>query len=313
MKRRMCIVFFLALLTFLLAISGGAVEVNQDSYISVDNVSLSNTMEDGCGVYGCQDHTTVTILEDIVWVNLYYLDFDTNTYEPCSFLGGDNEKAPVIDYSNLQVTHQTSGAVMNIEEFAVALQNGSILGEDCHINAGGSFTVYCETAVIVLESCALNGESDVAYINIRHWESSDLVATGSLVDVMLDGQAMELSAYNIEGNNYFKLRDIAALVSGSSKEFEVAWNGEMVEMISGMAYTPVGGENETNLMADTEAVFSADGMMKDGTPIEATIYAIDGYNYIKLRDLAELFDFNVIWDSETATIVIDTTSSYTAD
>lgn len=51
----------------------------------------------------------------------------------------------------------------------------------------------------------------------------------------------------------------------------------------------------------------------DGTRFELTAYNIGGYNYFKLRDIAELVDFGVEWDQETATIQIDTTVGYQDD
>lgn len=38
----------------------------------------------------------------------------------------------------------------------------------------------------------------------------------------LDGTQIQLIAYNIEGSNYFKLRDIASLIN-----FNVTWDGTM--------------------------------------------------------------------------------------
>ena len=45
----------------------------------------------------------------------------------------------------------------------------------------------------------------------------------------------------------------------------------------------------------------------DDTRVELTAYNIGGYNYFKLRDIAELVDFGVEWNQETAAIQIDTT------
>ena len=39
-------------------------------------------------------------------------------------------------------------------------------------------------------------------------------------------------------------------------------------------------------------------------------YNIGGNNYFKLRDLAELLNFQVLWDNSSRTIRIDTTKSY---
>lgn len=61
------------------------------------------------------------------------------------------------------------------------------------------------------------------------------------------------------------------------------------------------------------ATLSQSPVYVDGTRVELTAYNIGGYNYFKLRDIAELVDFGVKWDQETATIQIDTTSGYQND
>jgi len=42
--------------------------------------------------------------------------------------------------------------------------------------------------------------------------------------VVVDGVNTSFDAYNIEGSNYFKLRDIAYVLSGTEKQFEVGWD-----------------------------------------------------------------------------------------
>ncbi len=47
----------------------------------------------------------------------------------------------------------------------------------------------------------------------------------------------------------------------------------------------------------------------DGAAVQLDAYAIDGYNYVKLRDIGEAVDFNVYWDGQA--IRIDTGAPYT--
>lgn len=46
----------------------------------------------------------------------------------------------------------------------------------------------------------------------------------------------------------------------------------------------------------------------DGALIPMTVYAIDGNNYVKLRDIGQAMDFNVYWDDG---VRVDSTSGYT--
>lgn len=60
--------------------------------------------------------------------------------------------------------------------------------------------------------------------------------------VLVNGEVVAFDAYNINGSNYFKLRDLAKILSGTEKQFEVTWNNEnkAIELISDKAYTAVG-------------------------------------------------------------------------
>ena len=40
----------------------------------------------------------------------------------------------------------------------------------------------------------------------------------------LPGEKKAFDAYNIEGSNYFKLRDLAYVLNGTDKQFEVGWD-----------------------------------------------------------------------------------------
>ena len=63
-------------------------------------------------------------------------------------------------------------------------------------------------------------------------------------NLTVDGKAVTCEKYNIGGANYFKLRDLAQALSGTSSQFEVGWDGATgtVSITTGKAYTSVGGE-----------------------------------------------------------------------
>jgi len=74
--------------------------------------------------------------------------------------------------------------------------------------------------------------------------SAGLVAKPTASTVLVNGENVAFDAYNIEGNNYFKLRDLAFILNGTEKQFEVGWDAanNAITLTSGKAYTTVGGE-----------------------------------------------------------------------
>ncbi len=57
--------------------------------------------------------------------------------------------------------------------------------------------------------------------------------------VLVDGKEISFTAYNIEGNNYFKLRDIAMAINGSWKNFNVGWDNatKTITIDTSVSYT----------------------------------------------------------------------------
>ena len=133
--------------------------------------------------------------------------------------------------------------------------------------------------------------------------------------VIVNGKEIEFEAYNINDNNYFKLRDVAAAINGTEKQFAVFWDESKnaISLISRGAYTPVGGELLKGDGTSKAAVMTTSLVYKDNAPASFTAYNINGNNYFKLRDLGQAFDFDVSWDGANNCIVVDTTKSYTED
>ncbi len=89
-------------------------------------------------------------------------------------------------------------------------------------------------------------------------------ASPSMDELRVNGSWADGGAvYKINGNNYYKLRDIAAYVDGTEKQFDVSWNAaeKRIDLTSGKAYTWVGGE--------LGALFRGD---KDAVPSNAVVY-----------------------------------------
>ena len=144
---------------------------------------------------------------------------------------------------------------------------------------------------------------------------SNVIATPTSSKVLVNGNEIEFEAYNINDNNYFKLRDLASVVSETDKKFEVSWDDEnkVISLISGQNYTSVGEELQKGDGQVKEGILNKSKILKDGEEVELTAYTINDNNYFKLRDIAQAFDIGITWDDSTKTVGIDTTIGYTAE
>ena len=122
--------------------------------------------------------------------------------------------------------------------------------------------------------------------------------------ICLDSRKYNTVAYNIHDNNYFKLRDIAQILNGTIKTFDVKYDGatNSIDMLSFYDYTSVGGELTPGDDVTRTAFSSSAFLTLDGVPIKATCYNIDGNNYFKLRDITDASDCRVEWDDNNQLI-----------
>ena len=134
-------------------------------------------------------------------------------------------------------------------------------------------------------------------------------------NVLVNGKQIEFDAYMIDNNNYFKLRDLAKVINGTEKQFEVGWDpvNKSINLVSGQAYISVGGELTKDNIKNDKAIESKSPIYKDGQAFQLKAYTVGNNNYFKLRDIGRSFDFGVGWDNVTKTITIDTSIGYTED
>lgn len=139
-------------------------------------------------------------------------------------------------------------------------------------------------------------------------EVAQPAATVSTAKVTCNGNPVKLDAYTIAGNNYFKLRDLAAALNGSPKQFDVAWNSSQnrIDLTSGKAYS--GTQPIASLLTNQPATPADSAVWLNGNALSLNAYTISGYTYFKLRDLGKAMDFAVDW--ENGTVTLDTSKPY---
>jgi len=133
-----------------------------------------------------------------------------------------------------------------------------------------------------------------------------LMASPTDDTLSVDGVVKNPTIYKINDSNYFKLRDVAMLLSGTEKQFAVYYDASLdaVQVATGQAYTPNGSELSGAASGSKEAAVSSNAIYINGVKADGlTAYEIDGSNYFKLRDLGKALDFYVGWDAAAGVTV----------
>ena len=142
-----------------------------------------------------------------------------------------------------------------------------------------------------------------------------VTAQGSNTVVLVNGVAQEIYPYNIEGSNYFKLRDMAAVLAATDKAFAVEWDESKsaIQLNTAKGYQLGDGDLQFPAGAsEVQAEPSQVVLYCDGEKLDIGAYNIDGNNYFKLRDIGEVVGFTVAWDETTQLMEIYTNAVETS-
>lgn len=201
----------------------------------------------------------------------------------------------------------TTDAAVNTTDAAVITTDAAVNATDAAVNATDAAVNTTDAAVNTTGS-AVDAEKEVL---------APATAKSTKSVVMINGAEVTFEAYNINDNNYFKLRDVAMALTNANagKQFDVTWDNttKAINLISNQNYTPVGGELVAGDGTDKNAVPSTATIYMDGTVVELAAYTINNNNFFKLRDLGKSFNFDVTWDGASNAVVVDTTADYTED
>lgn len=118
--------------------------------------------------------------------------------------------------------------------------------------------------------------------------------------VYVDDTQVYPTGYNIDGNNYFKLRDIGVLVG-----FGVEWDSatQTVEISTARTTPSTAGITDTAVQGAV-AKLTNQRIAVDGIYANMKAYQINGNNYVKLRDIAFQVNFAVNFDAATDHVII---------
>jgi hypothetical protein len=147
-----------------------------------------------------------------------------------------------------------------------------------------------------------------AYVPPPPPEQITVTAKPSTQRVFVNGEEVAFAAYLINGNNYFKLRDIAAALKDTESRFSVGWDNiaGLATIEIGKPYQLIGGELEVGNLRTEQGVTSTTAFLLNYEKFTPQAYLINGSNYIKLRDMGDAFRFWVGWDAATSSVQIST-------
>ena len=135
----------------------------------------------------------------------------------------------------------------------------------------------------------------------------------SVQKLTVDGAAVEAEAYNIGGNNFYKLRDIAWLLKDTAARFDVGWDPaqKLVTVTTRHNYTaPDGHELESRPDYSDRARRTTQRItINGGARDDLMVFNIGDSNFFKLRDLGTALGFGVDYDEPTNTVAITTPAS----
>ncbi len=153
-----------------------------------------------------------------------------------------------------------------------------------------------------------NGASKAVTINIGTAE-----ATPTTDALYADGAKKTPSIYKIDGSNYFKVRDVAAILNGTDKQFSVGFDNatKCVTLTSGEAYQLTGSELAADASKGAVTALTSDNAIYiNGERMNLKAYKINGSNYFKLRDLGQALDFHVGYDNNVKSIMVSGYAEY---
>lgn len=131
-------------------------------------------------------------------------------------------------------------------------------------------------------------------------------AIGKNDGIKIDSLDVNVPAYVIEGENYFKIRDLAYALKDTKAKFKVDYDSEIGAVVvePGEDYEPMDGDMEPIKNPKSVGVRSNDKLVINGEKAKIKAYKIEGFNYFRLRDLGDIIGFGVDYDFENNKVVI---------
>lgn len=147
-------------------------------------------------------------------------------------------------------------------------------------------------------------------ISFTHAKSQEVKL--SYQQFKVNGQSLNVVNYTINGQAYYRIRDIAGLLKNTAKRFNIEYDKEKNEVIINKDKNYI-NENKFVIYEDSDvAIKSKSKLRYENNMIELESYNIKGYNYYRIEDIAELLKFIMEYEISPKSIVINTNEKYSS-
>ena len=204
--------------------------------------------------------------------------------------------------AKVEVTKRT--ATNNVAEVTVTDTNG----KKVTLTRSSVRTVFGLKSInysITANAAATSSQTKTAVQKTASATKTSVKISPSVHTVTVDGKVVKPQGYNINDNNYYKLRDVAWILNGTGSEFNVTWDGanNRILLSPNAPYVKVGGEMSDTVAAVKKLSPSTAAVAVGNKTVQLTGYNVNDNNYYKLRDIGDALGFAVDWDPEGVVVI----------
>ncbi len=267
--------------------------------------------ENYCGIVGngsTKYQTTPTkILDNVTYLNLddnYIFDYNISaiTKDGTLWSWGSNEyyEAGVGNTGEILKPVKTLDNVVWANDYNTALKKDGTLwswGNNVWGQVGNGNTEMQPTPVQIYEGIELFNLEDY----YKRMPISDVYSTKqTATKVIVDGTSYNCNVYNVENTNYFKLRDIAYLLKGTNKEFNISFDdsASTLMLTHNNEYSVTGSEMLKDDGKTKYVVFTGEKILVEDEEHYLKKITVNGSNYFSLRELGDALGCEVKWNND---------------
>ncbi|HEY5587261.1 MAG TPA: hypothetical protein VIK78_22595 [Ruminiclostridium sp.] len=226
-------------------------------------------------------------------------------------------------FKNVTSVAASAGYAAGLKKDGTVITNSDIINTSTWkniiaISAGATHLVGLKSDGTVVATDA-NDSWNMGQSNVKTWQLkvvkvAKVTATSTNSKITVNGKKFTMDGYTFDKNIYVKIRDLASVLKGTSKQFSVDGDGvkKPIKLVSNSAYKAIGGELKKGDGKPKEVTKTTSENYIDGKKMNFTIYKINGETYFKMRDVMQKFNIYVGWDAKANSITLDTKKAYKA-